>query len=111
MSRDDASLLDIAGAADLILRFIGGMTEGEFYQDAKTQSAVLHQILIIGEAAKRISGEFRNVHPEIPWKLMAGMRDVVIHAYDSVDLSQVWRTAAVEILDLLESIDPLLPKE
>ncbi len=110
MSRDDASLLDIAGAAELILRFIGNMEEADFQQDEKTQSAVLHQILIIGEATKRVSSEFREQHPDIPWKLMAGMRDVVIHAYDSVDLSQVWKTATVEVPDLLGSIQPLLPR-
>ncbi len=110
MSRDDASLLDIAGAAELILRFIGNMEEADFQQDEKTQSAVLHQILIIGEATKRVSSEFREQHPDIPWKLMAGMRDVVIHAYDSVDLSHVWKTATVEVPDLLGSIQPLLPR-
>jgi uncharacterized protein with HEPN domain len=89
MSRDDASLLDIARAAELSLKFIGGMDEVAFQTDEKTQYAVLHQILIIGEATKRISNEFREAHPAIPWKLMAGMRDIVIHAYDSVDLSEV----------------------
>ncbi len=86
------------------------MEEADFQQDEKTQSAVLHQILIIGEATKRVSSEFREQHPDIPWKLMAGMCDVVIHAYDSVDLSQVWKTATVEVPDLLGSIQPLLPR-
>jgi uncharacterized protein with HEPN domain len=110
MSRDDASLLDIAHAAELALKFIGGLNEVEFYKDEKTQSAVLHQILIIGEAAKRVSREFQQDNPEIPWRLMAGMRDIVIHAYDSVDLSEVWRTATIDLPALLEKIRPLLPK-
>jgi uncharacterized protein with HEPN domain len=85
MSRDAASLLDIAESGKLIEEFIRGMDKGSFLIDRKTQSAGLHQILILGEAAKRVSQSYRDQHPEIPWKLMAGMRDVVIHTYESVD--------------------------
>ena len=53
MARDDASLLDIARAARLLMDFIQGMTKAQFYDDLKTPSAVLHQLLIIGEAVKR----------------------------------------------------------
>jgi len=52
-------------------------------------SAIVRQIEIIGEATKRLSEDFRNSHPEIPWRSMAGMRDVVIHGYDHVDLEEV----------------------
>jgi uncharacterized protein with HEPN domain len=85
MSRDAASLLDIAESGKLIEEFIRGMDKESFLIDRKTQSAGLHQILILGEAAKRVSQSYRDQHPEIPWKLMAGMRDVVIHTYESVD--------------------------
>jgi uncharacterized protein with HEPN domain len=111
MSRDKASLLDIAKAGRLIQEFIGGMNKTGFLQDQKTQSAVLHQILVLGEATKRVSTSYREAHPEVPWRLMAGMRDVVIHAYESVDLEEVWHTAINEIPKLLEKINPLLPKK
>ena len=68
MPRDDVHLLDIIKAARLIIEFKGPAEKKEFLQDAKTQSAVLHQLLIIGEAVKRISPEFRTAHPEVPWK-------------------------------------------
>ena len=45
---------------------------------------------ILGEATKRLSPEFRRLHPDLPWRAMAGMRDVLIHAYDQVDLEEVW---------------------
>jgi uncharacterized protein with HEPN domain len=79
--------------------------------DRKTQSAVLHQILILGEAAKRVSKAYRDQHPEIPWRQMAGMRDVLIHAYESVDVDEVWNTVNEEVPELLRKIEPLIPKK
>ena len=66
MSRDDATLLDIANAARLIHTFIQGMTKEAFLGDLKTQSAVLHQITVMGEAVKRLSQAFRGRHPILP---------------------------------------------
>jgi uncharacterized protein with HEPN domain len=109
MQRDRATLLDISRAAQLIEDFVGDMQEEAFSADLKTQSAVLHQLMIIGEAVKRLSPEFRDRHASIPWSLMAGMRDKLIHGYDIVDLDEVWQTAKKDIPVLLETIEPLLP--
>ncbi len=111
MARDDASLLDIARAAGLLIDFVQDMSKTQFYTDLKTQSAVLHQLLIIGEAVKRLSEDFRQQHSTIPWRLIAGMRDKLIHVYDSVDLDEVWKTASQDIPDLLANIQPLLPQK
>ena len=67
--------------------------------------------MVIGEGVKRLSFEFRDQHPEIPWYLIAGMRDHLIHAYDAVDLEEVWKTISQDIPDLLNKIEPLLPQE
>jgi uncharacterized protein with HEPN domain len=109
MSRDDATLLDLARAARLILEFTRGMERAVFLGDIKTQSAVLHQFMVVGEAVKRLSPEFRAGHSGMPWSLIAGMRDKLIHHYDSVDFEEVWRTVETDIPHLLSYVEALLP--
>ncbi len=111
MLRDNELLLDIAKAARNIISFIDGCDEHVFMKDEKTKSAVIHQLLIIGEAVKRLSEVFREMHHDIQWKLMARMRDRLIHHYDAVDWDEVWRTASVDIPKLSDDLRPLLPKQ
>ncbi|MFN2291057.1 MAG: DUF86 domain-containing protein [Anaerolineae bacterium] len=111
MHRDKATLLDIAAAARLVLEFTEGMDKAGFLDDIKTQSSVLHQLMVLGEAVKRLSGSFRVQHPEVPWTLIAGMRDKLIHGYDIVDLEEVWETVSRDVPDLLRWLEPRLPKE
>nr|RNJ66650.1 MAG: DUF86 domain-containing protein [Leptolyngbya sp. IPPAS B-1204] len=108
-NRDVATLLDIARAAQRVLDFKQGMNKTDFLEDAKTQSAIVYQLLILGEAVKRLLQDLRVQHPEIPWAPIAGMRDNLIHNYDDVDLDEVWRTAERDIPDLLTLLEPLLP--
>jgi uncharacterized protein with HEPN domain len=86
------------------------MDKAAFLADPKTQSAVLHQLLLLGEAVRRLSEAFRAAHPDIPWSLIVGMRNRLIHQYDAVDLDEVWRTVERDIPDLLASLAPLLPQ-
>jgi uncharacterized protein with HEPN domain len=111
MSRDETTLLDIVRAARLVLEFRQGMDKADFFKDIKTQSAILHQLMVIGEAVKRLSQDFRTRHSEIPWTLIAGMRDKLIHEYDIVDLDEVWKTVDVDIPELLSLLEPLIPKQ
>ena len=111
MQRDLTILLDIVQAAQLILAFKEGMSKAAFDADLKTQSAVLHQLMVIGEAVKRLSLEFRASHSGIPWSDIAGMRDHLIHGYDIVDLEEVWNTATVDVPDLLTALEPLVPPQ
>jgi len=78
-SRDRASLLDIARAAQKVLQYKGNMDKIAFLADDKTQSAIVFQLLIIGEAVKHLSPELRSQYSDIPWSLIARMRDNLIH--------------------------------
>ena len=65
--------------------------QAEFLGDRKTQDAVLRSFEVMGEAAKRLPSLIRDQAPEIPWKRLAGFRDVLIHQYEGVDLEEVWK--------------------
>ena len=106
--RDDIVLKDILNASQRIIEFVEDTDKETFVDDWKTRSAVLYQLTVIGEAVKRLSNEFRSRHSQIPWTLMAGMRDHLIHAYDLVDWDEVWKTATKDIPDLLEKIETLI---
>ena len=109
MQRDAATLLDVIQAAELITEFVQGIDKVAFEHDLKTQSAVLHQLMVMGEAVKRLSFDLREHHPEIPWALVAGMRDRLIHGYDAVDRDEVWKTATVDVPNLLVLLAPIVP--
>lgn len=108
MPRDQESLIDIANAIRRILRYTNGISKPELEVNDEKLSAILYQITIIGEATKRLSQPFRQQHPEIPWREMAGMRDVIVHEYDQLDLDVVWDVIENKLSELLNLIDPLL---
>jgi uncharacterized protein with HEPN domain len=66
--------------------------------------------MVMGEAVKRLSEDFRSRYPKILWALIAGMRDKLSHGYDIVDLDEVWKTADRDVPDLLSQLEPLLPR-
>lgn len=109
MQPDDFALLDIANEARLVIAFIDGFDGPSFAADVRTQRAVLHSLMIMGEAVKRLSAGFRAGHPDIAWDEIAGMRDVFIHAYHRVEIRQVWLIAVRDVPSLLAYLEPLLP--
>ena len=109
LDRDAATLLDLVNAARLVVRFVEGLDYEAFQADAKTQSATIHQLLVIGEATKRLSDGFKEKHPSIPWRDMARMRDKMIHHYDAVDVAEVWRASRADVPELLAMLKPLVP--
>jgi uncharacterized protein with HEPN domain len=107
MRRDEDTILDIIAAAREAIGFADGLTLDRFATDRRTLMAVLHEISIIGEAAKRLSAPFRRAHPEIPWSDIAGMRDRLIHGYDSVDITVVWETLTRDLPRLVSSLEQI----
>jgi len=108
MPRDEATIVDILKAARLAATFVAGLDKAAFSLDVKTQSAILHQLLVLGEAVTRLSDEFRAHHPQIPWRQIAGMRNILIHQYDEVDLDEVWKTVRTDIPAVIAQIEPLV---
>ena len=111
MERDSALVLDIITSARLIRSYVEGVRMDEFLSNIQLQDSVIRRIEIIGEASGRISPQFREAHPEIPWQAMRGMRNRMIHGYDDIDLYIVWNTTQESIPALLELIEPLLNSE
>jgi uncharacterized protein with HEPN domain len=110
MWRDDAILLDILRAARLALEFRGQLDKPSFLTDLKTQAAVLHELLVLGEAVKRLSDAFRDAHSDVPWRAIAGMRDRLLHGYDDVDLELVWKTVNEDLPALVARLEGLAPR-
>jgi uncharacterized protein with HEPN domain len=109
LDRDRATLLDLRLASQRIIEFVGDQDYAAFSQDTKTQSAVVLQILILGEAAKRLSSAFRERHTEVPWSDIMRMRDKLIHHYESMEPGEVWQAVKEDIPDLIAFLDGVLP--
>jgi len=99
---------DIVEAIERIQGYTEGMSFEDFIADQKTVDAVIRNLEIIGEAAKHIPDEFKALHPDIPWREIAGMRDRLIHAYFGVDLSLVWHTIRSELWELEKAMKELM---
>lgn len=100
-------LADIIHAIDLIEQFTHGIDRHAFMHDEKTVFAVIRCLEIIGEAVKRIPQDFRETHSQIPWKIMAGMRDRLIHGYDIVNYEIIWNTIQKDIPGIKPDIEQL----
>ena len=111
MRREELYLTDIVEAADAIQRFLNNIEQNTFLQNELLQSAVLQKLMIIGEAASRLSEEFRDKHPEIEWEDIIGFRNIAVHAYFAVEWSIVWVAATQEAPELKRKIADILAKE
>jgi uncharacterized protein with HEPN domain len=98
---DDLSALrDIEHCAAVVLRWTDNLDEEAFLRDEMLESASYHQLSIIGEAVRHLSAAFRDSHPQIDWRSWNDFRNVLIHAYDTVDGARVWAVIEGELLDL-----------
>ena len=84
------------------------LSYGEYLQDWIKQDAIIRNFEIIGEASKQITEDFRNKHPEIPWKYASGMRNYLIHEYFNVDYDEVWKTLKENLPSLKLQLQELI---
>ncbi len=108
--RQSLYLHDIKNAIESILDFTSGMTFESFKADDKTFSAVIRKIEIIGEAAKSIMPDIQASNPDIPWSVLARMRDKLIHGYFGVDADVIWKTIREDLPVILPTISELCEK-
>jgi uncharacterized protein with HEPN domain len=107
MREDKLLLLDILFAAQDIREFIGTSSEEEFSQDRMLQSAVIRQLEIIGEAARYVTQPTKDIYPQIPWHMIMGMRNRLIHAYFEIRLDLVWETTQNDIPILIKQLEEI----
>lgn len=79
-----------------------------FFENKMVQDAVIRNLEIIGEATKRLSSELRNQYSQVPWRQIAGLRDVLIHDYLRIDLEEVWAVVQEELPELKIQINHIL---
>ncbi len=102
---------DILEAIEDVIRLTNGMTYSSFCADNKTTKAVLYNMAVIGEAARRVPANITLHHPEVPWREMGDMRNVVIHEYFGVDREILWKTIQQEFPPLLPLLKEILNAE
>jgi len=101
-------LEDIKESIDRIEEYTQGMSKEPFMEDIRTQDAVIRRLEIIGEAVRNIPEDFRSKYPDIPWKQIAGLRDVLIHGYFGVNLERVWAVVERDLPDLRPKVSRIL---
>jgi len=105
MKRDCIDFVDdIVDAMNNAREFVHGISHDEFINDEKTIFTVVRALEIIGEAVKNIPEAVRRKYPNIPWKDMSGMRDILIHEYFGVDIDVLWNTVTNDIPKALTAI-------
>ena len=100
---DRKKLRDILDAIEAIEAYSVSSFD-EFLADAKTQDAILYNLIIIGEAANQISDEFQERYDKIPWSSMIGTRNIIVHGYDQVKLQIVWKILQRDLENLKSEI-------
>jgi uncharacterized protein with HEPN domain len=105
---DASLLLDMLESARRALSYAHGRSRQDLDRDSMLSDAIQRRIEIIGEAARGVSAEFQQAHPEIQWRPIMATRHILAHDYDAVNLDIVWRICEEHLPPLIAQLTPLL---
>jgi uncharacterized protein with HEPN domain len=111
MDRDDSWLLDMLIYAREACELIAGMSREQFLADRATQLAVTHLVMIVGEAAAQVTIGRRAAIPQIPWSIIVGTRNIIVHHYFKVDLNVIWNVVYADLPNLIPLLEAIVPSE
>ena len=111
MSPDLKILVIMREATRALMSHALGQTRESFEADRKTRSAILFEIVLQGEGAKRLTAGFRDGHPEVPWSQIAGMRDRIVHSFDAINLDIARDVVKIHAPAVLASLDQIIAEE
>jgi uncharacterized protein with HEPN domain len=104
-------LSHILDSIELIEEYSKGVQEARFHKKRELQDAIIRRLEIIGEAVKNLSVTFKAKYPDIPWKQIAGMRDILIHEYFDVDLFLTWKVVKQELPRIKKKLKVILSQD
>ena len=105
---DRESLEDMLRAARKILEYSANFTRETLPANPMRLDAVLYEIVVLGEAARRLSEQLRSAHQEVPWRDIIGMRSVVAHGYDQIDDNELWQVIEEDLPALIPRLESIL---
>ena len=106
MQANDETLIEVYNAARLAVEFAGGMNKCAFMVDAKTHSAVLYQLLVLGRASRRLGDEFRSEHSEFPWNAI----DALLAMPDDMELTNAWDILWSDVPAIVTAVESVIPQ-
>jgi uncharacterized protein with HEPN domain len=105
---DSAYLWDIEDACNDIIKFIENTSYADFENNKMKRFAVERQLLVVGEAANHLSAECRNSHPDVPWKFIIGLRNIIAHDYGEILVNRIYKIASENVADLRSEIRKII---